>query len=82
MACQVPPVAQLTNNEQLINVSQLAQSAAADIAQELGIALTVGDTVIPLAPFIWAAVAIQEIIGLFGGGRPKDRRHTGGYQRL
>ncbi len=72
MACQVPPVSQLTNTQQLITPAQLAQSAAADIAYQLGIALTVGDTIIPLAPFIWAALAIEEILGLFGGGRPKD----------
>ncbi|MGA8295913.1 MAG: hypothetical protein WB770_02600 [Acidimicrobiales bacterium] len=70
MACQVPPVSQLTNNTQFITTAELAQEAAADLAYELGIALTVGDTIIPLAPFIWAAVAIQEILGLFGGGRP------------
>ena len=73
MACQVPPISQLTNNQQFITTAELAQSAAADIAYQLGIALTVGDTIIPLAPFIWAALAIEEILGLFGGGRPVDQ---------
>lgn len=72
MACQVPDLKTLTDTQSFISVSQLAQSAAADIAYQLGIALVVGETIVPLAPFIWAALAIEEIVGLFGGGRPKD----------
>ena len=77
MPCQVPPIASLTNNQTLITQDQLTTYAAGDIASQLGIALIVGDSIIPLAPFIWAAtavaIAIEEVVNLFGGGRP-DRK--------
>lgn len=71
MPCQLPPLEKLTNSQTLLNPSQLGQEVAATIAYQLGIALVVGETIIPLAPFIWAALGIEEILGLFGGGRPK-----------
>ena len=83
MACTLPPLDQLTNSQQFITQSELltlaAGTGAAELSTALGIALIIDVelTPTPLAPFVWAAtaiaVAVQEILGLFSGGRPKDQ---------
>ena len=83
MACTLPPLDQLTNSQQFITQSELLTLAAgigaAELSTALGIALIIDVelTPTPLAPFVWAAtaiaVAVQEILGLFSGGRPKDQ---------
>ena len=83
MACTLPPLDQLTNSQQFITQSELLTLAAgigaAELSTALGIALIIDVelTPTPIAPFVWAAtaiaVAVQEILGLFSGGRPKDQ---------
>ena len=75
MACQLPPLDQVSWDQKLITTTELVTYAAGDIATQLGIGLIIGGEITPLAPFIWgatvAALAIEEILNLFGGGRPK-----------
>lgn len=71
--CTPPDISKVTNTQSLISLQTLEQTAIETIAEQLGIALTIGDSIIPLAPFIWLAFTIEDLVQAFGGGRPKDQ---------
>ena len=71
MACKLPPLDKLTNNQSFITAQQLESAAVSEIASQLGLMRLGAEAFGPLAPFIWAGTAIYDIVSMFGGGRPK-----------
>ena len=64
-------MATLTNIQTVVTSEQLEQLAITDLVYELGIALFLDPEItLPVWPFVALGFAIDEIINLFGGGKP------------
>lgn len=64
-------MANLSDIETQVTITQLSQIAANILAEELGLVLiSFAETPVPIWPFIAAGFAIADIISLFGGGKP------------
>lgn len=73
MACQVPPLNTLKNTQTFLSTQQLLTYSLSELAVELGFALIAdGGVFVPVAPFIWLALSLPDIIQAFSG-RPKDQ---------
>lgn len=72
--CTPPDLSKLTDNQSFIDTDQLLATDVAAIGDQLGLAWAVeaGALFIPLAPFVWLAFEIPDLISMFSG-RPKDQ---------
>jgi hypothetical protein len=69
--CQIPENLKPDSGPQPISTKTLLAGSLSELALELGAAIILSDgTFLPVAPFIWAAIALPDIINSLSG-RPK-----------